>query len=105
MIQPLSEEDIEALLAVCDIGDEFGCRNRAIILLFLDTGMRSAELHQLTLADVSWETRRILWCFKTLSALCESRPPESLRAEGRRCGSIGDCFWSGWECSAGGDGI
>ena len=46
-----------------------------------------------------------LWCFKTLSALCESRPPESLRAEGRRCGSIGDCFWSGWECSAGGDGI
>ena len=50
------------------------------------------------------ECRR-LWCFKTLSALCESRPPESLRAEGRRCGSIGDCFWSGWECSAGGDGI
>ena len=45
--------------AVCDSGDEFGCRNRAIILLFLDTGMRYAELHQLTLADVSWEDRRI----------------------------------------------
>ena len=59
VIQPLSEEDIQALLALCDPGDEFGCRNRAIILLFLDTGMRYAELHQLTLADVSWETRRI----------------------------------------------
>ncbi len=59
VIQPLSEEDIQALLAVCDAGDEFGCRNRAIILLFLDTGMRYAELHQLTLADVSWEDRRI----------------------------------------------
>ncbi len=59
VIQPLSEEDIQALLAVCDSGDEFGCRNRAIILLFLDTGMRYAELHQLTLADVSWEDRRI----------------------------------------------
>ena len=56
VIQPLSEEDIQALLALCDPGDEFGCRNRAIILLFLDTGMRYAELHQLTLADVSWET-------------------------------------------------
>ena len=51
--------DIQALLAVCDSGEEFGCRNRAIILLFLDTGMRYAELHQLTLADVSWENRRI----------------------------------------------
>ena len=59
VIQPLSEEAIQALLAVCDSGDEFGCRNRAIILLFLDTGMRYAELHQLTLADVSWEDRRI----------------------------------------------
>jgi site-specific recombinase XerD len=59
VIQPLSEEDIQALLALCDAGGEFGCRNRAIILLFLDTGMRSAELHQLTLADVSWENRRI----------------------------------------------
>ena len=62
VIQPLSQEDIQALLAVCDSGDEFGCRNRAIILLFLDTGMRYAELHQLTLADVSWAVRRIHIC-------------------------------------------
>ena len=59
VIQPLTEEDIRALLALCDSGEEFGCRNRAIILLFLDTGMRYAELHQLSLADVSWDTRRI----------------------------------------------
>ncbi len=59
VIQPLSEEEIQALLAVCGAGDEFGCRNRAIILLFLDKGMRYAELHGLTLGDVSWEDRRI----------------------------------------------
>jgi site-specific recombinase XerD len=59
VIQPLSEAEIQALLDLCDPADEFGCRNRAIILLFLDTGMRYAELHQLTLADVSWEDRRI----------------------------------------------
>ena len=59
MIQPLTGEEIHALLDVCDPPVEFGCRNRAIILLFLDTGMRYAELHQLSLADVSWEDRRI----------------------------------------------
>ena len=59
VIQPLSEDEIHALLALCDPADEFGCRNRAIILLFLDTGMRYAELHGLTLEDVDWETRRI----------------------------------------------
>ena len=59
VIQPLSEEEIHALLDICDPAEEFGCRNRAIILLFLDTGMRLAELHQLALADVSWEDRRI----------------------------------------------
>ncbi len=54
VIQPLSEEEIQALLDVCNPAEEFGCRNRAIILLFLDTGMRYTELHRLTLADVSW---------------------------------------------------
>ena len=59
VIQPLTEGEIQALLDVCDPTTEFGCRNRAIILLFLDTGMRYTELHRLTLADVSWEARRI----------------------------------------------
>ena len=59
VIQPLTEAEIQALLALCDSTEEYGCRNRAIILLFLDTGMRYAELHRLTLADVSWEDKRI----------------------------------------------
>ena len=59
VIQPLSEAEIHALLAMCDPTDECGCRNRAIILLFLDTGMRYAELHGLTLDDVDWTARRI----------------------------------------------
>ena len=59
VIQPLTEAEIRALLDLCDPAAEFGCRNRTIILIFLDTGMRLAELHQLTLANVSWEDRRI----------------------------------------------
>ena len=38
VIQPLTEGEIQSLLDVCDPATEFGCRNRAIILLFLDTG-------------------------------------------------------------------
>ena len=59
IIQPLTEAEIGALLAICDVGTEFGCRNRAIVLLFLDTGMRYTELHRLTLADLAWDARRI----------------------------------------------
>ena len=85
----------------------------AFLKVIADGGVSLGTRHRRfreTRAFFSWCTRmgytaRNLWCFKTLSALCESRPPESLRAEGRRCGSMGDCFWSGWECSAGGDGI
>ena len=50
IIRPLTEEEIGALLTVCDVDTEFGCQNRAIILLFLDTGMRFTELHRLELA-------------------------------------------------------
>ena len=57
VIRPLAEQEIQALLDLCDPAEELGCRNRPIILLFLDTGIRYAELHQLTLADVSWEDR------------------------------------------------
>ena len=59
IIQPLTEAEIGALLAICDARTEFGCRNRAIILLFLDTGMRYSELHRLTVADCAWDARRI----------------------------------------------
>ena len=59
IIQPYTPEEVRALLAVCDAATEFGCRNRAIILLLLDTGIRASELLQLTLADIQWDARRI----------------------------------------------
>lgn len=59
IIQPYTPEEVQALLDGCDSATEFGCRNRAIILLFLDTGIRASELLQLTLADIQWDERRI----------------------------------------------
>ena len=59
VIQPFTEEEIQQLLDACDAATAFGCRNRAIILLFLDTGMRALELLRVAVDDVHWESRRI----------------------------------------------
>ena len=59
VIQPFTEEEIQRLLGACDGATAFGCRNRAIIWLFLDTGMRALELLRVEWDDVDWEARRI----------------------------------------------
>jgi len=59
VISPLSETEIHTLLDACDIEDEYGCRNRAMILLLLDTGIRASELHGLELEDVDLKSRRV----------------------------------------------
>lgn len=54
-----SEEEIERLLGACDSSDpEESYRDRAIILLLLESGMRAAELCSLTDADVELRQRR-----------------------------------------------
>ena len=59
VIQPFTEEEVQRLLEASDRATAFGCRNRVIILLFLDTGMRALELLRVEVDDVNWETRRI----------------------------------------------
>jgi integrase/recombinase XerC/integrase/recombinase XerD len=51
IITPFKPEQIERLLALCD-DSLLGIRNRAIILTFLDTGLRLAELAGIQLADI-----------------------------------------------------
>ena len=58
IIQPFSQEDVCRLLELCD-GSPVGRRDRATILVMLDTGVRVSELVQLHLADVDLETGRI----------------------------------------------
>jgi site-specific recombinase XerD len=72
-IDPLSEEDIRTLLNACNRSRTYnrpgkrecnnqrvtGLRDRAIILLLVDTGVRASELCNLAVADVDFKNNRI----------------------------------------------
>lgn len=57
IVQPFSAEDVNALLEACD--GPMGPRDRALILVLLDTGARCSEVVQLNLADLDLTTRRL----------------------------------------------
>lgn len=55
IITPLTQEQINKLLLLCEDDRLLGRRNRAIILTFLDTGLRRKELASIQLADVNFD--------------------------------------------------
>jgi len=60
VIQALSRKDVEALLNKCPAKTMLGVRNRAIILMLLDSGMRVSELSNLRLTDLDRDTGAIM---------------------------------------------
>lgn len=62
-VQPYSQEEMKKLIAACDRdfanGDEFlAARNKAMILLFVDSGMRLSELANLKLDELALDKGR-----------------------------------------------
>jgi len=63
-VESYTLEELKRLLAVCDLdirtGARFtGIRNKAMLLLFIDSGLRRAEMVNLKLGDVDLEARRV----------------------------------------------
>lgn len=63
-IQGYTPDELRRLLAVCDLdirtGARFtGIRNKAMLLLFIDSGLRRAEMVNLKLNDIDLESRRV----------------------------------------------
>lgn len=55
VIRPFSNEDIERLLLLCS-GDRFlDLRNRAMVLVFLDTGLRLSEVANIRIQDIDFD--------------------------------------------------
>jgi len=55
VIQPFTQDDIRRMLVVLGEDNFRGYRNRAIILTFLDTGLRLSELASIMLNDVGFD--------------------------------------------------
>jgi len=55
----VTDEELERILAVIDTGTESGKRNRAIILLAANTGLRACDIAQLKLKDIDWRRGQI----------------------------------------------
>ena len=60
IVQPFTADDIQRLLSYCDAGTRKGARDRALILVLLDTGLRASELANLELGDVDFAAQRML---------------------------------------------
>lgn len=52
VIMPFNPEHIKHLLLLCDDRTFIGARNRALVLVFLDTGLRLSEMAGIQLADI-----------------------------------------------------
>lgn len=59
VIKPFATEDILAMLAQCRKGRFVDLRDRAILLIFLDTGLRKSEMANIQLADIDIEAGTI----------------------------------------------
>lgn len=55
LIHPFTLDQIIDLLSLCDENTFTGARNKAIVLTFLDTGLRLSELANIQLADIDFD--------------------------------------------------
>jgi site-specific recombinase XerD len=53
--QYLAANDVERLIASCDVAEPSGIRNRAILLLLARLGLRAKDVSTLRLGDIEWE--------------------------------------------------
>lgn len=58
--KPLRVEEIQAMLATCDMDTPEGVRDQAILELLWSSGARASELAGLTMRDLDWDSGEVL---------------------------------------------
>jgi site-specific recombinase XerD len=56
----LSAEEVEQLLAACNLTSPIGVRDRAVILLLARLGLRAGDVAALRIADINWDDGGVL---------------------------------------------
>jgi len=60
----LLPEDVERVIASCDLATPMGRRDRAILLLLARMGLRAGDVVQLRLSDIDWKEASVRVCGK-----------------------------------------
>lgn len=58
-------EDVERVIASCDVNTPVGVRDRAILLLLARLGLRAGDIRELQLSDIDWLNAEIHVCGKS----------------------------------------
>ena len=69
-------EDVERVIASCDVNTPGGVRNRAILLLLARLGLRAGDICELGLADIDWINAEIHVCGKTRRSVALPLPQD-----------------------------
>ena len=59
LIAPYTQEEITRMLEVIESHSKTPLRDKAIILLAFNTGLRGVDIRKLKLADICWEKKEI----------------------------------------------
>jgi site-specific recombinase XerD len=57
---PLAQEDVERVLATCDLATSVGQRDHAVLLLLARLGLRASEVVKLDLSDLRWRAGELV---------------------------------------------
>ena len=73
----LAPEDIEKIIATCDLSKPVGLRNRAMFLLMARLGLRPGEIRALKFADLDWSKAQIRVCGKARHTVALPLPQDA----------------------------
>lgn len=59
LIEPYTKDEISRIIKAIDITTELGKRDKAILLLAFDTGLRAIDISKLKLQDIDWNNAEI----------------------------------------------
>jgi integrase/recombinase XerD len=60
ILDPVPVESVEAMLKACPVGTFVGDRDKAILMVLIDTGLRANELVQINMEDLSIDSGKIM---------------------------------------------
>ena len=69
-------EDVERMIASCDVNTPGGVRDRAILLLLARLGLRAGDICELGLSDIDWVKAEIHVCGKTRRSVALPLPQD-----------------------------